>query len=182
MAIFKNPARLALVLLGAGVPASAIEAVMADPIEVVKPHELTGGPGGDLLVNITHTICQPTDYVFAVDPHLAEGITYLQGKDGSSQFGWQAGGGLCTRVSCSENSGIYVCNDNEYDINVYYDTMAAYTQYLMDYVPANVNDTECTWYQKNVDGSPFNKIVTSGQVFDSNGFNIVAGMLAGTNC
>lgn len=28
----------------------------------------------------------------------------------------QQGGGYCTRVSCEEDSGIYVCNDNEFPI------------------------------------------------------------------
>lgn len=119
-------------------------------------------------------ICQPTNYPFAINQRLEDGITYLQGKTGSSQFAWyvslsvllplayfltnkqnlgtdisssrtkrQAGGKDCMRVSCEENSGIYVCNDNDHAIDVYYDTMAAYTRHLMTWVTENANDTQC---------------------------------------
>ncbi|KAJ4405901.1 hypothetical protein N0V82_010232 [Gnomoniopsis sp. IMI 355080] len=138
--------------------------------------------GGNLTENATGLICQPTMFQFAVDTHMIDGINYLKGRDGHTEFGWQQGGGLCTRVSCEENSGIYVCNDNEFDVWVYYDVMAAYAQYIMDYTPSDPNATVCSWMQNNVDGSVYNKEVTAGQLFDNRGWNVVVGMADDTNC
>lgn len=142
--------------------------------------------GGNLTENATGIICQPNLFNFAINTHLIDGIKYLQGRDGYTEFGWfvwappltlptpltllpypilpnfsltslktrQQGGGLCTRVSCEENSGIYVCNDNEYDIWVYYDVMAAYAQHIMDYIPSNPNATVCSVCFVSLSGTP----------------------------
>lgn len=45
-------------------------------------------------------------------------------------------------MSCEEDSGIYVCNDNEYNIWVHYDTMAAYAKYIINY--NNSSQTACS--------------------------------------
>lgn len=55
----------------------------------------------------------------------------------------QHGGGFCTRVSCEEDSGIYVCNDNAHPIWVDYAVMASYAQYVLDYDDAG-DQTACT--------------------------------------
>lgn len=44
--------------------------------------------GGNLTENATGIICQPNLFQFAVDTHLIDGISYLKGRDGYTEFGW----------------------------------------------------------------------------------------------
>lgn len=54
----------------------------------------------------------------------------------------QKGGGYCSRVSCSYDSAIYLCNDMEYAVTTDFDTIAQYANYILDYNDSG-NDTDC---------------------------------------
>lgn len=57
------------------------------------------------------------------------------------------------RMYILTNSKKYVCNDNEYDIWVYYSTMAAYAQYIIDY--NDTTQTPCSVCPKSHHGPVF---------------------------
>lgn len=42
------------------------------------------------------------------------------------------GTGNCSRVSCSHDSGIDACNDNPYEVWLYYETIADYSAIIND--------------------------------------------------
>ncbi|KAH6676389.1 hypothetical protein B0J14DRAFT_560689 [Halenospora varia] len=56
----------------------------------------------------------PQGWGWADSGRIREGINYLSVLFG--ECGVQGGPGACTRISCSYNAGIYLCNDNSYAI------------------------------------------------------------------
>ena len=99
---------------------------------------------------------------------------YLRGKGGccGAYLGANANGKNCQRMSCQYGSEIYVCNDNDYAINIPWDTLA-------DYAEAVVNDPrkECNWHEDHYEGGTKGQDLTLGQAFDANGW-LVLGLLS----
>ncbi|KAF3766274.1 hypothetical protein M406DRAFT_68632 [Cryphonectria parasitica EP155] len=96
--------------IAAGVLADTAKAISPAVLDLDK--SLNNSMTGGLATNITHVICRNPGFGWSPTEMLADGITYLNDKDGYTEFGWKVGGGCCTRVSCEKDSGIYVCNDN----------------------------------------------------------------------
>ncbi|PYH96552.1 hypothetical protein BO71DRAFT_174587 [Aspergillus ellipticus CBS 707.79] len=88
---------------------------------------------------------------------IRSGISYLKGLDGNC--GVTAGPAACARISCSYDSGIYLCNDNKKRLNVKCSKLAAYAEDIIE---------KC-------DGGEY----VNGQEFDTDNFNIV---VAGDVC
>jgi hypothetical protein len=85
---------------------------------------------------------------------------YLRGVKGDCSN--QAGPGNCGRISCSWNSGIWWCNDN----------LVTYTRpcsYFADYV--DILNMQCRWDLNHGSGDKLYMI--SGQIFDSDNFNVI---------
>ncbi|MCJ1266942.1 hypothetical protein MMC22_006827 [Lobaria immixta] len=93
--------------------------------------------------------CDVGDYVNTIRvQHAIDAISYLPG---SCPVGW--GTEKCTRISCHRNIGITLCNDNLHDISPLCRDLAEYAQTIVN---------ECQ-----------SGTVVRGQVFDSNGFNVI---------
>ncbi|EAW14558.1 uncharacterized protein ACLA_075980 [Aspergillus clavatus NRRL 1] len=84
---------------------------------------------------------------------IQQGISYLNGVPGRPSNG--PGPGNCGRVSCSYNSAIYWCNDNnyQYTLNGFYDIASG----------ANYIGQTCL----------INSDTTSGQIFYTDNWNVV---------
>ncbi|KUI61788.1 hypothetical protein VP1G_08957 [Cytospora mali] len=106
-----------------------------------------------------------------VDPGvIADGIEYLNGLSGDATLGHQEGGGWCFRYSCSWDSGIYGCNNNQFDVKVPWSTLADYAHKIKD---------NCTW---TVEDGQHHWVTVEGQAFDSDGWNVIVGLKDGEKC
>ncbi|RGP64297.1 serine threonine kinase [Fusarium sporotrichioides] len=81
----------------------------------IEAQELEDGasssPEAQALKNLQkrdHNIC--FNFPVAREQYIRQGIQYLRGISGGLTV--RAGPGACDRISCSGNSGIFVCNDN----------------------------------------------------------------------
>ncbi|KAK7747904.1 hypothetical protein SLS53_001156 [Cytospora paraplurivora] len=113
-------------------------------------------------------LCDVQGYV-AVDK-VDDNIAHLRDLSGDATLGHQEGGGWCYRYSCSYESGIYGCNDNQYDVNVSWSTLADYAQNVKDNCTKELEDGKAHWK------------VIQGQAFDSDGWNVIVGLKDGTYC
>lgn len=97
-------------------------------------------------------------------------IAYLRRKADRPPItlGANTNGKHCTRVSCQYASGIYVCNDNDHDVQVALGTVADYAQAVLD-DPRK----ECNWHEEYYEGGGDAEDVTWGQAFDANGWYVL---------
>lgn len=96
-------------------------------------------------------------------------IAYLRRKADRPPItlGANTNGEDCTRVSCQYASGIYVCNDNDHDVQVALGTLADYAQAVLD-DPRE----ECNWHEEYYEGGGDAEDVTWGQAFDVGGWYV----------
>ncbi|PYI14289.1 hypothetical protein BO86DRAFT_99954 [Aspergillus japonicus CBS 114.51] len=88
---------------------------------------------------------------------ITKGIQYLLALDGVCKVG--AGPGTCARISCSYDSGIYLCNDNAWEIEPKCSYLATYAEDIM---------TQC-----------YDGMYINGQEFDTDNYNVI---VAGDLC
>ncbi|KAF4615549.1 hypothetical protein G7Y89_g15311 [Cudoniella acicularis] len=108
---------------------------------------------------ITDLFCIPIagqDWTKARTQYINDGIDYLNTVDAFCNCGGQS----CVRISCSWNSAIYLCNDNDDEIWNACDYMATFAQDIVD---------QCTTTYP----PPVWTTRSGGQEFDSNNFNII---------
>ncbi|KAH8673767.1 hypothetical protein BX600DRAFT_433381 [Xylariales sp. PMI_506] len=89
---------------------------------------------------------------------IADGVQYLKSIGGQCQV--PAGPRKCARVSCSYDAGIWLCNDNTWNIEPLCSYVATYVQDLLD---------KCQVTAKNGVED------VEGQEFDTNGYNVIVG-------
>lgn len=68
------------------------------------------------------------------------GISYLQKRDLCI-----APAHTCIRISCDLSSGIWLCNDNDYEIQPKCDYIASYAQDLLDHCSNGPRDIDTVW-------------------------------------
>ncbi|KAI0379511.1 hypothetical protein F5Y04DRAFT_282932 [Hypomontagnella monticulosa] len=71
--------------------------------------------------------CDPNGIWWARSLRISQGIDYLRGKTGRCHM--QAGPRVCSRISCSYQSAIWWCNDNDHDITI---DCAQWSDYAQD--------------------------------------------------
>ncbi|KAM7195541.1 hypothetical protein V8F20_007437 [Naviculisporaceae sp. PSN 640] len=91
-----------------------------------------------------------------------DGVAYLQGITGNCRA--NPGPGFCTRVSCSYNSGIWYCNDNNVE---HWEPC----RWIGDVAGGIAN--KCNYYETN------SRQVVHGQAFDRRNWNTI---VAGATC
>ncbi|KAH6681849.1 hypothetical protein B0J14DRAFT_680008 [Halenospora varia] len=92
----------------------------------------------------------------AQEARIREGINYLRGLNGVCWVDRIH----CTRISCSYDAGIYLCNDNDYPIQPSCTYLASYADDI-----ANA----CVTYHKFFNGI---RRYTCGQFFDTDNYNV----------
>jgi len=97
-------------------------------------------------------ICNVDGFSFASVWRIQQGVSYLNGQGRCS-----VNAKTCARVSCSWDSAIYLCNDNDYYIEPACPYIASYA--------ADIINT-CQYYYAK-------RWVVTGQEFDSDGYNVV---------
>ncbi|KAK0121884.1 hypothetical protein ONS95_010162 [Cadophora gregata] len=70
----------------------------------------------------------PSNWKDASAARIKEGITYLRNFNGICNTGPKA----CVRISCSYNSAIFMCNDNDHRLDLSCAYMASYAQDILD--------------------------------------------------
>lgn len=146
-------------------------------------------------------------YLSAYASQIDDGIKHLEGLSGNATLGHQEGGGWCFRYSCSWASGIYGCNDNQFDVEVPWSTLAAYASTplclphplvcLHPDVPVlllisglkviltatclieDINNN-CSWVTRGARISSTTWV--RGQAFDSGGWNVIVGLKDNEDC
>ncbi|KAI1462921.1 uncharacterized protein F4812DRAFT_469662 [Daldinia caldariorum] len=78
----------------------------------------------------THLTCDPNNIWWAQVFRIEQGIEYLKGIQGRCHVG--PGPRVCTRVSCSYESAISWCNDNDHDIFIDCSLWSLYAQDILD--------------------------------------------------
>ncbi|ROW06841.1 hypothetical protein VMCG_04210 [Cytospora schulzeri] len=129
--------------------------------------------GGAQATTSPNIMCQIPGYSQGIGvsgDYIAEGIKYLRKQNGSATLGHQEGGGWCYRYSCSYNSAIYGCNDNQFDVEVPWSTIADYAESIKD---------KCNW---QVRSGRRDVEMVQGQAFDSGDWNVIVGMEDNTSC
>lgn len=109
-----------------------------------------------------------------------QNIDYLRPKDHGgpgAYLGALTNGKNCQRMSCQYASGIYVCNDNDYAINVLFTTLADYAQAVVD-DPRK----ECNWHEDHYEGGKDGEDLTWGQAFDANGWLVLGPLVVVDTC
>ncbi|PYH40792.1 uncharacterized protein BP01DRAFT_192925 [Aspergillus saccharolyticus JOP 1030-1] len=106
----------------------------------------------NLLCNIEGDHSETANYDW-----ITQGIQYLLALDGVCKVG--AGPSTCARISCSYDSGIYLCNDNAWEIEPKCSYLATYAEDIM---------TQC-----------YDGMYINGQEFDTDNYNII---VAGELC
>lgn len=121
--------------------------------------------------NLTQIICKPQLYREARRDFTQQNADYLR-KITNGGVGAYLGpftnGNNCQRMACEYASGLYVCNDNLFAINVPWTTLA-------DYAEAVMNDPrqECNYHIDHYEGGHKGQDVTWGQAFDANGWLVL---------
>ncbi|KAI0123742.1 hypothetical protein BJ170DRAFT_697537 [Xylariales sp. AK1849] len=111
--------------------------------------------------------CEVTD-VEAQYTSIQDGRDYLRGIPGMCHG--EPGPRKCSRVSCSENSAIYYCNDNPTDIWVPCHILGNLAEDVLEICGPSKNSDTGDWQ-------------VNGQVFDDSGYNVlVAGVPFGQHC
>ncbi|XXH04754.1 hypothetical protein Hte_011176 [Hypoxylon texense] len=92
--------------------------------------------------------CDVPEFWYATKYRVDEGIQYLRGKTGRCHI--DAGPGVCSRISCSYDSAIFFCNDNDAPLDV---DCSEWSEYAQDIVDACTDDDTA----RHVRGQQFNK-------------------------
>ncbi|KAI2631565.1 hypothetical protein GGS26DRAFT_598636 [Hypomontagnella submonticulosa] len=122
--------------------------------DFVWPDVSTANSTSDMMKKKAWITCDPNNVRHAKSYRIREGIDYLRGKSGQCHM--QAGPGVCSRISCSYDSGIFWCNDNKHDVTTDCSDWANYAQDILDKCETN-------------DGQ------IRGQEFSSENWNILIG-------
>ncbi|KAI0129185.1 hypothetical protein BJ170DRAFT_693955 [Xylariales sp. AK1849] len=110
-------------------------------------------------VNFICGVAGPGGYGYTSYATTDTNAEYLRHLGGDCHL--QAGPQVCSRVSCSYCGGIWVCNDNDYEIHVPWGTVADYAADLGK--TCHGEDTS----------------LTAGQEFDRGGWNVI---VSGVDC
>ncbi|KUI66105.1 hypothetical protein VM1G_11430 [Cytospora mali] len=123
--------------------------------------------------NLTHIICRPPAFKWGGTVAAIDGVHYLHFHDvdpkGHPVFAPNSQNyKRCSRVSCSYGTGIYVCNDNNYGIQIPLLQIADYAQAILDQPKCNdhlerYRNSQTIWGQAfDVNGcSPWTVFITS---------------------
>lgn len=114
--------------------------------------------------------CNVNNFGHSYLSNYDEVVGHIRSMPGNATLGNKPGGGWCFRYSCSENLGIYGCNDNQADTQVPWATMAKYADDIKE---------KCK-KKKRVHGRY--KDIVLGQAFDSDGWNVILGLESGSTC
>ncbi|KAN0098402.1 hypothetical protein V8E51_014065 [Hyaloscypha variabilis] len=97
------------------------------------------------------------NWVTAYMPDIQAGVVYLDNLNTRINIGPTS----CSRISCSWNGAIYLCNDNPYSIQPASPYLASYAQDLIN-ICTTGSDDHYPDYKR-----------TGGQEFDTDGYNII---------
>ncbi|KAF1810898.1 hypothetical protein P152DRAFT_483602 [Eremomyces bilateralis CBS 781.70] len=96
-----------------------------------------------------------------------QGISYLKSLPGGGTCGIDAGPAHCVRISCSWDSGIFLCNDNPWPIAPNCAYLATYAE---DIVLSCPYSDEC-----QPGAAAFCNEFVNGQRFDTDNYNVIVG-------
>ncbi|KAI1494719.1 hypothetical protein F5X96DRAFT_616213 [Biscogniauxia mediterranea] len=142
----------------------SLEDINAQVKAAFPGHILPSAPKSSMPTNVTKSsariVCDQVRYSEANYETILSGIEYLRGLSGYCQLGpTEPGAPLkCSRVSCSYNSGIFFCNQNNYDTIQPCHWFGDYAQNVLD---------EC------LDPDTYPNI--KGQDYDSDGWSVIVG-------
>jgi hypothetical protein len=97
------------------------------------------------------------NWATAYMPDIQAGVVYLDNLNTRINIGPTS----CSRISCSWNGAIYLCNDNPYSIQPASPYLASYAQDLIN-ICTTGSDDHYPDYKR-----------TGGQEFDTDGYNII---------
>ncbi|KAH8590945.1 hypothetical protein B0O99DRAFT_691003 [Bisporella sp. PMI_857] len=132
-------------------------AVVATSQTVAYPIDQILHPRSELIPD-PPPVCNKVEGDLAISKAIYEGVRYLH-KQEDQGIHCDSGPKYCNRVSCSWNSAIYVCNDNDFGISNSCHTVAEYAKSIVD---------ECQFHC-----SRFNQQCVKGQFFDTAKWNVV---------
>ncbi|CAP73396.1 uncharacterized protein PODANS_2_7765 [Podospora anserina S mat+] len=108
----------------------AASALAFSSVAYSAPAELAPSNGTATVSNYTvYYECNPSNLKWAEIKNIQIGRDYLNGLPGKAKI---AGGKHCDRVSCSYNSAIFYCNDDDNEKEVEWERLAEFTSLLLD--------------------------------------------------
>lgn len=105
---------------------------------------------------VDHVSCDIPQFWYAEKYWADKGIDYLKGKTGQCHI--DAGPKVCSRISCSYDSAIFWCNDNDTPLSI---DCSLWSQYAQDIIDTCLADDSSEQVR--------------GQQFSSNNWNIIVG-------
>ncbi|KAI6088723.1 hypothetical protein F4821DRAFT_257562 [Hypoxylon rubiginosum] len=131
---------------GASFPEIEAQIRQANPNFAWPEHDVSSA---DKAMLVDHLSCDLPQFYYAVRDKVIDGIDYLRGKTGQCHM--DAGPYVCSRISCSYDSAIFWCNDNDTPLTIDCGLWSEYAQNILDECQTDDASEHIKGQQFNVD-------------------------------